>query len=146
MFFGFLRFFAGVRRFAVEPSGSLERRRVGHMLFRRWVGLRSFHVLFIVLNLADWILTWIILAALGAEANPLAAWLLQKSGFVLAAYKFGLTALVVVVIEVIHEARPRTARRVAITGVIIMTLVVARSLWMVAENIPFNELSEMLGA
>jgi len=146
MFYRFLRFFAGVRRFAAEPSGSLEGRRVGQMLFRRWVGLRGFHVMFIILNFADWILTWIILAALGAEANPLAAWLLAKSGFVLAAYKFGLTALVVVVIEVIHEARPRTARRVAITGVIIMTLVVARSLWMVAENIPFNELSEMLGA
>jgi hypothetical protein len=103
---------------------------VGPGVLRVEIHHPKLYLLFITLNLADLVLTLIVMNYLGMrEVHPAARWiLLNFQTWGLAAYKLGLTGLVIVLAELVHRQRPRLSMGLMVFGSLLMTLVVAWSL------------------
>src|SRR5262245_62038028 len=93
-------------------------------------------VVYVLLNVVDWWLTWRLVRLAGAyEANPLAARVLDRFGFTgLALFKLSLVAVVLGVSAFLWSRRPRTARMLLSTGCGAVLLVVAYSAWLWHEQ------------
>jgi hypothetical protein len=78
------------------------------------------HFLLIFVATLDILITWWILALDGRELNPLAAAVIDRYALAGAVvFKFGLTALVILICEVIAARRDQTARRFLTAAVLI---------------------------
>lgn len=101
------------RTAAGEEAGNA-RRKVG-FLWRRWsrrpLPMSDEYAGFVLLNVFDLFLTGYIFRHGGEEVNPVGVWVMERygmSGFAL--FKFGMVALVVLIIEMIYRLRPERAR------------------------------------
>lgn len=72
------------------------------------------YVWFIFVSAMDVMMTWVVLAVGGHEANGLADAVIRRFGLPgMAAYKFTLAALVVTICETVGRRKPDTGRRLA---------------------------------
>ena len=86
---------------------------------------------FLVLSLADLILTRILLTQSGGdiyEANPLANLILSKFGWTgLTAFKFGMVLMISAIMVIVAYYQPKTARRLVCFAALLMAGVVGYS-------------------
>ncbi|MHC5113995.1 MAG: DUF5658 family protein [Planctomycetota bacterium] len=94
------------------------------------------YVWFVFVSALDIMLTWAILAAGGAEVNPIAARVINAWGLPGAiAFKFSLTIFVILVCEVSGRYRPRTGRNLAYLAVGISSVPVVYSLMLLVIHV-----------
>ncbi|MFM8471132.1 MAG: DUF5658 family protein [Limisphaerales bacterium] len=111
-----------------EPKPKL--RSLLHYLFRHRLSLETDTSWFLMLGVADLVLTTILLNT-GAvqEANPLARYFIFAGGVHgLIGYKCALLTVAIVAAQVIVVRRPRAAKAVLHTGIGVQLFVVAYSL------------------
>lgn len=118
-----------------EPKS--KRRSLRHILFRHPLALESETSWFLLLGVLDLALTTVLLNTGHVhEANPLARFALFAGGLHgMIAYKCGLLAFAAVAAQVITHRRPKAAKAVLHTGIVVQFVVVAysvRLLWQVA--------------
>jgi hypothetical protein len=86
------------------------------------------YVWFVFLSVLDVLLTWLILAASGVEANPVAAAVIDRFGFRgMIVYKFALMVVVIVLCERVGRRNDRAGRRVITLGVAVTSLPIVLS-------------------
>jgi hypothetical protein len=99
--------------------------------------------LFILLSLADLVLTWWLLVRSGdvvAEGNPIAAWSLHCFGWLgLIAFKVGIILVVLGLVKIIHGSRPRVGGRVLDFGCVVLAGVVLYSLSLCPATLQASE-------
>lgn len=107
-----------------------KRRSPLHFLFRHQLSLETETSWFLLLGVLDLVLTTILLNT-GAvhEANPLASFFIFAGGLHgLIGFKCGLLTVAAVAAQVIVLRRPRAAKAVLHTGIVVQFFVVAYSL------------------
>ena len=78
------------------------------------------YFLYIVLAAVDVLMTWVLLQHGATEINAIAAGVIEWAGGPgMAAYKFALVALVLVICEVVSREKPGMGRGLAVTAVLI---------------------------
>ncbi|MCP3904518.1 MAG: hypothetical protein GY715_12895 [Planctomycetes bacterium] len=94
------------------------------------------YVWFVFVSALDIMLTWAILAAGGAEVNPIASRVISAWGLPGAiAFKFSVTIFVILVCEVTGRARWRTGRNLAYLAVGISSVPVIYSLMLLVGHV-----------
>lgn len=90
---------------------------------------------FILINVLDIIMTYLLLRFGGIETNPLAVWVLQRWGFRgLITFKMVVVALVCLVTQIIALRSLKHARFVLISGIFIVGTVVVYSVYLLAVH------------
>jgi hypothetical protein len=93
------------------------------------------YVWFVFFSALDIMLTWAILSRGGREVNPIANEIIQMWGLNGAIiFKFSITALVVIVCEVVARKQYGMARALAITAVIVSSIPVFYSLLLLTAH------------
>ena len=111
---------------AAAPNTSTPASRQWSDLLRRQLPLQNETTIFILVNVLDIYMTYVLLRMGDAEANPIARSILSRWGFdAVVFFKMGLVAFVCCVTQVIALRNPKTAQRILLFGIIVVAAVVA---------------------
>lgn len=101
--------------------------------FHRQLPLQNETTYFILVNVLDLFMTYLVLAVQGIEANPIAAFFLDRWGFPgMIAYKMVIVAVVCTISQVVAQRNMRYARGLLWLGIIVVGLVVLYSVRLLA--------------
>ena len=98
--------------------------------------LQNETTIFLLVNVLDIFVTYILLRFGAMEANPLARFFLVWWGFRgMIAFKLAIVTIVCLISQFIATSRPQTARWLLVTGTTIVSMVVAYSVWLFSNKI-----------
>lgn len=108
-----------------------------HFLLRDQLTYASAYTWLVLVSAMDIMLTIVVIDGLqGIEANPLAAYVINKGGFVAASYfKYSLVVLAIILCEVVGRMKDHVGRRLSWTMVMIGSIPVVWTLSLLYSSI-----------
>jgi len=116
-----------------KPGRRIKRESLFHAVVHRQLPLESETTAFILVNVVDFLMTYLMLATGHfRESNPVARWFLESWGPIKGMLYFKLTMVTVVclIAQIVYPRRPTTARLLLIAGSLAVCAVVVSSLAM----------------
>ena len=102
----------------------------------RQLPLQNETTLFILVNVLDIFMTYILIRFGGIEANPIARFFLNRWGFAgMIFFKLGMVAFITVLSQVIARRNLQTARRLLQFGTLIVAIVVVYGLILFVRHV-----------
>ena len=102
----------------------------------RQLPLQNETTIFILVNVLDIFMTYILIRFGGVEANPIARFFLNRWGFAgMIFFKLGMVAFITVLSQIIAQRKLQTARRLLQFGTIVVAIVVVYGLILFVRHV-----------